>query len=120
MSYATSDKQIEALKDERRQLISAKQAIERRIDELCQENERLRADQAHWELGNCPSCPNVVSLHEALEQNTKLREYAKLMHDHIKECCDCCDEWYCSNWDEDNECCRFDTMMRVCGIEVPS
>lgn len=169
-----------------------KTALERRIDELCAEVERLRADQAHWELGNCPNCPNVVSLQEALEQNAKLREqtellvtllrndcdieaswdglrkfwyigltesgclmrdrackaeaenaklreqladvtesigrveercaklreYAKLMHDHIKECCDCCDEWYCSNWDEDNECCRFDTMMRVCGIEV--
>lgn len=51
-----------------------KAALERRIDELCAEVERLRADQAHWELGNCPSCPNVVSLQEALEQNAKLRE----------------------------------------------
>lgn len=75
MSYATSDKRIEALKSERRQLISAKQALERRIDELCAENERLRAAQAHWELGNCPNCPNVVSLQEALEQNAKLREH---------------------------------------------
>ena len=41
---------------------------------LCAEVERLHADQAHWELGNCPSCPNVVSLQEALEQNAKLRE----------------------------------------------
>ena len=41
---------------------------------LRKENKELRADQAHWELGNCPSCPNVVSLQEALEQNTKLRE----------------------------------------------
>lgn len=52
------------------------EALERRIDELCAENERLRAAQAHWELGNCPNCPNVVSLQEALEQNAKLREYA--------------------------------------------
>ena len=59
-------------------------------------------------------------LANALTENTRLREYAKLMHDHIKECCDCCDELYCSEWDEDNECCRFDTMMRACGIEVPS
>lgn len=51
-----------------------KAALERRIDELCAEVERLHADQAHWELGNCPSCPNVVSLQEALEQNAKLRE----------------------------------------------
>ena len=44
-----------------------------RIDELCAEVERLHADQAHWELGNCPSCPNVASLQEALEQNAKLQ-----------------------------------------------
>lgn len=50
-----------------------REALTRRIDELCQENERLHADQAHWELGNCPNCPNVVSLQEALEQNAKLR-----------------------------------------------
>ena len=54
-----------------------KDALERRIDELCAEVERLHADQAHWELGNCPSCPNVVSLQEALEQNAKLRELAQ-------------------------------------------
>ena len=53
-----------------------KAALERRIDELCAEVERLHADQAHWELGNCPSCPNVASLQETLEQNAKLREYA--------------------------------------------
>lgn len=39
---------------------------------LRQENKELRADQAHWELGNCPNCPNVVNLQEALEQNSKL------------------------------------------------
>ena len=51
-----------------------KAALERRIDELCAEVERLHADQAHWELGNCPSCPNIADLQEALEQNAKLRE----------------------------------------------
>lgn len=56
-----------------------KAALERRIDELCAEVERLHADQAHWELGNCPSCPNVVSLQEALEQNAKLRKLARLL-----------------------------------------
>ena len=56
-----------------------KAALERRIDELCAEVERLHADQAHWELGNCPSCPNVVSLQEALEQNAKLREQVDYM-----------------------------------------
>ena len=39
---------------------------------LRQENKELRADQVHWELGNCPNCPNVVSLQEVLEQNAKL------------------------------------------------
>lgn len=56
-----------------------KAALEKRIDELCAEVERLRADQAHWELGNCPSCPNVADLQEALEQNAKLRD---MMYEH--------------------------------------
>ena len=56
-----------------------KDALERRIDELCQENERLRADQVHWELGNCPSCPNIADLQEALEQNAQLRELVRDM-----------------------------------------
>lgn len=51
-------------------------------------------------------------------ENHRLRECMREMHDHIKDGCDGCDEWYCSEWDDDNECCRFDTMMRVCGIEV--
>ena len=51
-------------------------------------------------------------------ENTKLRKYAKLMHGHIKDCCDVCDEYYCSSWDEDNECCVFDSYMRELGVEV--
>ena len=51
-------------------------------------------------------------------ENAKLRKYAKLMHGHIKGCCDVCDEYYCSSWDEDNECCVFDSYMRELGIEV--
>ncbi len=47
---------------------------------LRKENKELRADRAHWELGNCPSCPNVVSLQEALEQNAKLRELVKSIY----------------------------------------
>lgn len=46
MSYATSDKRIAALKDERKRLISAKQDLERRVDELCTEAERLRQENA--------------------------------------------------------------------------
>lgn len=62
-----------------RRVKAEKAALERRIDELCAEVERLHADQAHWELGNCPNCPNVVSLQEALEQNAKLREQVEYM-----------------------------------------
>lgn len=49
-------------------------ALERRIDELCAEVERLHAEQVYWELGNCPNCPNIVSLQEALENNDNLRK----------------------------------------------
>ena len=62
-----------------RRVKAEKDALERRIDELCQENERLRADQVHWELGNCPSCPNIADLQEALEQNAQLRELVRDM-----------------------------------------
>lgn len=41
---------------------------------LREQVERLHADQAHWELGNCPSCPNIADLQEALAENAKLRE----------------------------------------------
>ena len=42
-------------------------------------------------------------------ENAKLREYAKLMHGHIKECCDAC-----------GECgfCDIDALTRELGIEV--
>ena len=98
---------VDAIKTENSQLVTEKAELERRIDELCAEVERLRqiadgaaneadrlthdaaalqienaklcaeverlhADEAHWELGNCPSCPNVVNLQDALEQNSKL------------------------------------------------
>ena len=61
---------------------------------LCDENDQLKAD------------------------NAKLRKLVKQMHDHIKESCDVCDEYYCSSWDEDNECCVYDTLAREVGIEV--
>lgn len=67
------------LRDMAQQAQSEKAALERRIDELCAEVELLHADQAHWELGNCPSCPNIADLQEALEQNAKLREQVDYM-----------------------------------------
>lgn len=74
-----------------RQTKIEKTALEKRIEELLKEIERLlkeierlHADQVHWELGNCPQCPNVVSLQEVLEQNAKLRKlfssYWKAVH----------------------------------------
>lgn len=69
-----------------------KAALEARIDELCVEVERLR------------------------QENAKLQKVCKRMHDHIKDSCDICDEYYCSSWDEDNECCVFDSYMRELGV----
>ena len=93
-----------------------KAALERRIDELCQENERLRADQAHWELGNCPSCPNIADLQEALEQNVKLRELCKTLYQ-------LADESYVpfgsvNRWT--NDFTKAICAMQELGIEVPS
>lgn len=64
-------------------------------------------------------CDAIDATHANLErENTKLREAVRRMHVHIKENCDTCDGWYCSNFDEDNECCVFDTMARELGVEV--
>ena len=52
------------------------------------------------------------------EMCAKLREVCKKMHEQVKHNCDFCDEYYCSSWDEDNECCVYDTYMRELGIEV--
>ena len=96
-----------------------------------------RDGSIHYELEHCPACKNVADLQEALEdnaklreqleyalqtsrarletidrlkaENAKLREYAKLMHTHIKVCCDAC-----------GECgfCDIDALTRELGIEV--
>lgn len=55
---------------------------------------------------------------EVIEKVDRMRRVCVRMHEHIKECCDVCDEDYCSSWDENNECCVFDTMLRELGIEV--
>jgi len=52
------------------------------------------------------------------DENEKLRKLVKRMHRHIKQTCDVCDEYYCSNFDEENECCVFDVLARELGIEV--
>ena len=74
---------------------------------LRKENAELRADQAHWELGNCPNCQNVVSLQEALEQNAKLRELARDMYTVMVTDAANCDVTYPE---------QFDDRMRELGV----
>ena len=82
-----------------------KDVLERRIDELCAEVERLHAEQVYWELGNCPKCPNIVSLQEKLEQNDKLRNLVL-------------DMWLDLDVPKlDRE--EYERRMRELGIEVP-
>ena len=59
-----------------------------------------------------------VDYRHLADENRKLRELVKRMHGHIKENCDTCDGWYCSSFDEDNECCVYDTLAREVGVEV--
>ena len=66
------------------------------------------ADPYYWCL--CDECPYYTT------ENAKLRELAKRMHRQIKQTCDGCDGYYCSNFDEDNECCVYDTLLRELGV----
>lgn len=76
-----------------------------------------RDGSIHYELEHCPACKNVADLQEALAENAKLRELAKRMHYQIKQACGVCDGYYCSKFDEDNECCVYDTLLRELGVE---
>lgn len=108
--------------------MDAQEALARRIDELCAEVERLHAEQAHWELGNCPGCLNVADLQEALEQNAKLRdENAKLLRmlralalcaDDNADCDKCVmNEAVCSSVRQ-TFCNRMADELQAVGIEV--
>ena len=91
-----------------------KAALERRIDELCAEVERLHADQAHWELGNCPNCPNIADLQEALEQNGKLREFTARLANALGIDSEWCDTSWC-----DTDCMvEFGCQPAYCGGET--
>lgn len=75
--------------------MDAREALERRIDELCAENEQLRQENqsigmaaykvgykdgsVHYELEHCPACKNVADLQAALDENAKLRELGIIM-----------------------------------------
>lgn len=74
MSYTTSDKRIEVLKSERRQLVSAKQDLERRVDELCEEVEAEK--QRNAKLFEAAEKWMAKAAHFEAE-NTKLRELAQ-------------------------------------------
>lgn len=105
--------QINQLRDER--------------DKLRKENERLRAEQVYWELGNCPSCPNVASLQEALEQNSNLRVLVDGLRYCAKESHGRCairviggDEYVtcCPLYDTGSGQAKCESLMRNLGIEV--
>lgn len=89
------------------QLEAEKVTLEARIDELCAENERLRSVVSD----------GADNAREMRAENAKLRKVCKRMHDLIKDSCDVYDEYYCSSWDEDNECCVFDSYMRELGVD---
>ena len=48
--------------------------------------------------------------------NDTLRELVKRMFDRVNYECRCCSV-FCSDWDEDNECCVFTTLMRELGVD---
>lgn len=51
------------------------------------------------------------------DENAKLRAAVKKTYNHIKETCDMCDGEYCLNYDEKNECCVFDLLLKELGIK---
>lgn len=51
-------------------------------------------------------------------ENAKLRDAVMDMYAQIKQTCDICDGDFCFNYDEENDCCRFDTMVDELGIEA--
>ena len=87
-----------------------------------EDGKSVRAENAKLQETLRTRCQQVEAGVEALikaqAENKKLQKVCKEMHDHIKDSCDVCDEYYCSSWDEDNECCVFDSYMRELGVEV--
>lgn len=69
-------------------------------------------------IGDTDATPTRQDDVDLAADNAKLRELVKRMHRHIRQTCGECDGWYCSNFDEDNECCVYDTLARELGVEV--
>lgn len=59
-----------------------------------------------------------ITYDELLAENAKLRDAVMDMYAQIKQTCDICDGDFCFNYDEENDCCRFDTMVDELGIEA--
>lgn len=66
-------------------------------------------DRNGWFDVIAKTTPMYQMIDKADAENAKLRKYAKLMHDHINECCNACGE----------RCiCDIDALTRELGIEV--
>lgn len=73
----------------------------------------------HYRISQKNTVLTQEQTREVIEKVDLMRRVCVRMHEHIKQTCDVCDEYYCSSWDEDNECCVFDTMLReVLGVKV--
>lgn len=104
-----------------KQLISEKQALERRIDELCAEVEALKRDE--WSAGFSAGCDAVNAAIEEGKahyevENAKLRELAAKMAKALRvgsEWCDreCSVVFGCDGMDE----CPIAKELRELGIE---
>lgn len=115
--------EVERLREENQSIGMAAYELGRKsmADEnakLREQVERLHAEQVYWELGNCPGCPNVADLQEALEQNAKLRELAVLM------CFVMYSVEHVTSWRFTGDGVTFDSdyfksKLRESGIEVP-
>jgi len=95
---------------------------------LLADNAKLREELA--DAPKCETCEAMLDCDECLRadgshkerrrlsaENAKLRELVRDMFDRVNYECRCC-SIFCSDWDEDNECCVFATSMRELGIEV--
>ena len=135
MSDATADMSLqESCIDAARHLSVEVHLLASKADELERENAKLReqveqlhADQAHWELGNCPSCPNIADLQEALAENAKLRDENSRLQKYASKAlsaisyCDCCPYVDCGCDTETvpmHEGCKAFEELSELGVEV--
>ena len=59
----------------------------------------------------------MEGIHEHAERIASLEELVEQTVAQITETCDVCDGDYCTNFDEDNECCVYVSRARELGIE---